>query len=271
MPNQRNPGAEGQPRPQAMVGHRVAPARRRGRTPLEEFMLGMPERYLQEFGSASVRQHARIVAARGRAPVHAAIFSGQYAAGPGLCVVANDTPTSLAAITTGIMLAGFAITRADAYTRRTPSGRSEAFGLFWLQRSPAEPSTPLCDADVATILAALRGILKSNNPRRHLGSVQPEHPLASGETSVLFRSVRAGRTLTLELESRDRPGLIAVVAAALAAEGVRILDARIRTHGSHVHDYFELVESDGTRPTGTRLQDIQEAVLLAVNGSTVAP
>jgi UTP:GlnB (protein PII) uridylyltransferase len=276
MPNHRNTDPEARARSRTTVEYTVTSVRRRGETILEEFMLGMPERYRQEFGSASIRQHARIVAARGRSPVHAALFSGHCGPGPGLCVVANDTPTSLAVITTGLMLAGFEITRGDAYTRHTPSGRYEAVDLFWLRRSSSDSSVPLCDADVSAFLATLRTLLKSGKPLRNLASTLSGDSSArsdtgdtsdAGDTSVLFRYARAGRSLTLELESCDRPGLIAVVAAALATEGVRILDARIRTHGSHVHDYFELVESDGTRPAGNRVQEIQATVLSAVNGS----
>ncbi|HMA92238.1 MAG TPA: hypothetical protein VKP30_06105 [Polyangiaceae bacterium] len=50
----------------------------------------------------------------------------------------------------------------------------------------------------------------------------------------------------------------------LAVEGVQILDCRIRTHGQRVHDYFDIVESNGTRPSGVRLQRIELAVLVAL-------
>jgi hypothetical protein len=57
-----------------------------------------------------------------------------------------------------------------------------------------------------------------------------------------------------------------VVAAALALEGVQIMDSRIRTHGLRVNDYFDIVEPNGLRPAGARLQRIQLAVLMAVDG-----
>jgi UTP:GlnB (protein PII) uridylyltransferase len=166
---------------------------------------------------------------------------------------------------------GLDITRADAYTRRAASGTYEAVDLFWVRRSSTVQSTSLSYAEVAALRANLSDLLSSESPRNqpHFATIATSP--SAGETQVQFRSARGQPWVTLELEGNDRPGLLAVVTAALAAEGVRIIDSRIRTHGLRVHDYFDILESDGSRPAGTRLPRIQLAVLMAIDGPNHGP
>jgi UTP:GlnB (protein PII) uridylyltransferase len=237
-----------------------------GNTFVEDFLASMPERYRQDFGKVSARQHARIAIARGRHPIYADFFLGSSATGPGICVVATDAPGLLAVISTSLMLEGFDITRADAYTRRAPSGEYEAVDLFWVRRISTENSAGLGEQELSALRSTLRELLSCGDVRKRLRAAPPGTSPGASETRVEFRSTRGTPWLTLELESNDRPGLLAVVTAALAAEGVRIVDSRIRTHGLRVHDYFDILESDGTRPRGVRLQRIQLAVLTAIDG-----
>ena len=59
--------------------------------------------------------------------------------------------------------------------------------------------------------------------------------------------------------------MLLAVAEALFKEGVQIVGSRIRTGGERVLDRFDLLELDGSRKLGTRLQRIQLAVLAAVD------
>jgi [protein-PII] uridylyltransferase len=164
------------------------------------------------------------------------------------------------------MLEGFDITRADAYTRRLATGDYEAVDLFWCRRAPNEHTSPLSEVELNNLRATLRELVSSGNAESRLRHVLSGTSPGASETSVRFRHVRGMPWLTLELESNDRPGLLAVITAALAAEGVQIIDSRVRTYGLRVHDYFDVLEANGSRPTGTRLQRLQLAVLAAVDG-----
>lgn len=238
-----------------------------GHSLVEDFMASMPERYRQEFGRASARQHARIAAARGRHRIHADLFSGKNAIGPGICVVGADAPGLLSVISSALMLEGFDITRADAYTRRAACGEYEAVDLFWVRRSSKpEQDAALGEADATAVRATLRELLSNGIARQRLTTALPATSPGTSETSVRFRDLRGVPWLTLELESNDRPGLLAVVTAALTAAGVTIVASRIRTHGLRVHDYFDIIGADGRHPTGTGMQRIQLAVLTAVDG-----
>ncbi len=233
---------------------------------VQDFIASMPMRYRMEFASRSARQHARIAAALGSHPIHADIFSGGNAYGPGLCVVAPDASGLLALISTGLMLEGFDIVRADAYTRRRSGDTYEAFDLFWVRRSPHERSVPIRAADMPCLRSTLLELVSSGNASGRLRQALSGTSPGTSETSVRFRENYGVPWLTLELESNDRPGLLAVVTAALAADGLQIVDSRIRTHGLRVHDYFDILELDGTCPTGTRLQRLQLTVLTAIDG-----
>jgi [protein-PII] uridylyltransferase len=228
-----------------------------------DFLATMPERYRREFEPAAVRQHARIAAARGARPAHA----GRFVSGPGagLCVVAPDAPGLLAAISAALMLEGFDITRADAYTRRASEQSYEAVDLFWVRRMSSERSLPLSEEDALAVRNALLELLREGgvgrSPLRSLAGISP----GTAETRVRFSEPAGVPWLTLELESNDRPGLLSVVASTLYAEGVQIVGSRIRTHGLRVHDSFDLLEGDGSPIAGTRLQRIQLAVLTAVD------
>jgi UTP:GlnB (protein PII) uridylyltransferase len=230
----------------------------------------MPERYREEFAGSIIRQHARIAAARGRRPIHVDRFIGSTPDGSGLCIIAPDAPGLLSIISVGLMLEGFNISRADAFTRRTPGEHYEAVDLFWVQRSRTEPVAPPTDVEVAAIRVTLRDLLSNGNARQRLRWSLSGTSAGSSETSVRFKDRRGVPWLTLELESNDRPGLLAIVTATLAAEGLQIVDSRIRTHGLRVHDYFDVIEANGSRIKGTRLQRIQLAVLTAIDGEGYA-
>lgn len=238
---------------------------------VDDFLASMPERYRQEFGRISARQHARTVAERGKQGIIAGTFSGSNAAGPGVCVVAPDAPGLLALISTAILLEGFDITRADAYTRRTPKDTFEAVDLFWVRRRSMGSPAALNAEELASLKSRLNDLVSNGNARNRLLGTLSGISSGASETRVQFKHVRGSPYVTLELESNDRPGLLALVASALATNGVRILDSRIRTHGLRVHDYFDIVDADGTRPTGIRLQLIQLATISAVDGSGHGP
>jgi UTP:GlnB (protein PII) uridylyltransferase len=271
MNRRRNVTVPVTPHSEGAVGHEASSDDEPRQHPVEDFIASMPERYGQEFDAVSARQHACIAVARGRRPVHVDRFAGNSAAGPGLCVVGGDGPGLLAAVCAALVLERFDITRADVYTRRSTSFDFEAVDLFWVRRACAKRAGPICDEDVSALRSTLRELLTCGDARRRLQYAVSARSPRVGETKVGFRNVRGAPWLTLELEGDDRPGLLAVVTGALAGERTQIVDGRIRTHGLRVHDYFDLLESDGTRLAGARLQRLERVVLAAIDGPEPDP
>lgn len=237
---------------------------------VENFRTTMPDRYRAQFGWSAARQHARIALERGAEPAHAALFHDSASDSQALCVVAPDAPGLLAAISASLMLEGFDIRQALAYTREAPKDEFEAVDLFWVRRQHPGEHAPLTDQDAAAVRSTLVELLSSNSPpgpeQRGLVRTTP----GTAETSVRFIDGAAEPQLTLELETNDRTGLLLAVSAALFAEGVQIVGSHVATNGLRVHDQFSLVEADGSRIVGTRLQRIQLAVLAAVDRPNAA-
>ncbi len=236
---------------------------------VDDFSPTMPERYRREHSPLGIQQHARIVKARGSRPIYVERFWEGAPTGPGVCVVADDTPGLLAVISTGLMLEGFDIDRADAYTRHLPRARPEAVDLFWVKRRGLGSIAAPSDEEVAAVASTFDALMRHNDARERLKAALAQLPPRFGETTIRFQEDRNVPRLTLELLSDDRPGLLAMVTDALAAEGVNILDCRIRTFGTRANDSFQVVDADGSCPTGPRLHRIQTAVLKAVDGCLV--
>lgn len=232
---------------------------------LAEFMTTMPRRYLERFDEAAIREHAIVASERQGKPAHVGLFSTEGGGGPGLCVVAPDALGLLAAISASLMLEGFDITDAEAYTRRTLDGRFEAVDLFWVRRAEAHEPGALTDVEARTIGLTLNEVLTTGSPDRPRRRRASRDTPGAAETRVHFVDHDCEPHLTLELETNDRPGLLYAVTTALFAESVLITSSRITTRGHRVHDSFDLVESDGSPLSGIRLQRIELAVLAAVD------
>jgi [protein-PII] uridylyltransferase len=229
------------------------------------FAATMPERYRARFAEPAIRQHAWVAENRQQRPANVGLFDATESDGPALCVVARDAPGVLAAICASLVVEGFDVMQAEAFTRKTPAGDDEAVDLFWVRREVAAERTHLTHEDAQGVLATLVPLLRGEvgvRPRRTMRTSTP----AASETSVRFLEPRGERHLTLELCTNDRTGLLLAVTAAMLAQRVQILASRITTDGRRVNDSFDLVEADGSRITRERLPSIQLAVMAAVDG-----
>jgi [protein-PII] uridylyltransferase len=81
---------------------------------------------------------------------------------------------------------------------------------------------------------------------------------------IEFTQDIAARRTQLALVCTDRPGLLAVVAQAFLAAGVRVHDARIATFGERVEDFFQVTDRDN-EPLDDALQErLREALMQRV-------
>jgi UTP:GlnB (protein PII) uridylyltransferase len=129
----------------------------------------------------------------------------------------------------------------------------------------------LGDSDIVAVKGTLLELLGKKGPLAPKKRVVVVPTPGSAETSVRFLEHPSEARLTLELDTNDRAGLLLAVSEALFREGVQIVGSRIRTSGARVLDRFDLLELDGSRISGTRLQRIQLAVLAAVDSPGGTP
>ena len=93
---------------------------------LAEFVSSLPPAYAQSLEPAAVWAHAQLAQARGTRAALAGPFESERTVGQGICVVAEDRPGLLAAVSAALVMCAFDVVCAEAYTRRPPSGAVEA-------------------------------------------------------------------------------------------------------------------------------------------------
>lgn len=236
---------------------------------IREFSESMPARYRRRYEPRAVAQHARVAAERGKALAHVGNFESSAAPGTAICVVADDRPGLLATISAAFVLAGLDVINAEAYTRKTRTGRAEAVDVFWVRRGPqSSRRAPLDASEVDGLRSSLLGLL-SGKLVPELGTTAVPAEYTSSETVVRFLEGNDGQLTTLEVETRDRSGLLLLLSQALFQQRVQIVSSEVKTDGDRVLDRFDIEELDHSPITPQRRLAIQVAVLSAVQPRSV--
>jgi [protein-PII] uridylyltransferase len=71
------------------------------------------------------------------------------------------------------------------------------------------------------------------------------------------------RTTVVEVNARDRPALLAGLAAAIHRHGHAVHSAHIATYGERAVDVFYLTRSDGKKLTAGDIDELRQALLEA--------
>lgn len=230
----------------------------------------MPERYKQLYGHESVSSHARIAQARGPDTVHLDFMPSTSSNEPELCVVALSSPGLLAAISTALVSQGIDVIRADVYARRTSSGDHETLALFGLHWIGEESSEVFDERHLSRLKARVLELMCSRALALRPQELSQTNHLQRGDAVASLRRVRGTRRNTVELHCKCRPGVLAAVTTALSKQGVLIVNARARSNGFHVHEYFEIEELSTDPPThSSRLTQLLTAVVDAATTTIV--
>jgi UTP:GlnB (protein PII) uridylyltransferase len=209
--------------------------------------------------------HASVASARGDAPVSVGLFGR---AGNGLCVVADDRAGLLALISAALVTCRFDVSHAEAFTRKTASGRKEAVDLFWVRKLDAPPGTSLVQTDAQALEQEItRFLTGKGDPRSEVGkSLAKVAPPVSrtADATVRFGADESGGLSTLEVETTDRSGLLFSLTSALFAQRVQVVESEVRTLEGRVFDRFRVAELDGSPVNSARRLEIQVAILNAI-------
>src|SRR5205814_7539276 len=81
--------------------------------------------------------------------------------------------------------------------------------------------------------------------------------------SVAIADRASTRTTVVEVNARDRPALLAGLAASIHACGHQIHSAHIATYGERAVDVFYLTRADGKKLTGEDGEELRAALLAA--------
>jgi [protein-PII] uridylyltransferase len=243
---------------------------------LNEFIDTMPERYLLSNSAAEITAHARVAQRLAGNPVSAALVPSRHAdvaelcvvtaAGPaaGLCVVTDDRPGLLAAIAAVITAGRLEIHAAQIHSRVLANGSVQAVDLFWV-RSPdgaegARDALPKLQRDLEQVVTGR--IAPKELLKRKTVSRWSDRPLPMVPTEVVIDHDASAEHSVIEVLTKDRPGLLFMLAQELHELGVSIGVAKISTEGSRVSDVFYVTEFDGRKlEAGARTRTVREGLL----------
>ncbi|MFL6761625.1 MAG: [protein-PII] uridylyltransferase [Sphingomicrobium sp.] len=109
--------------------------------------------------------------------------------------------------------------------------------------------------EAALASASLPPVPSADAPRRMVAfEVAP---------SVAIADRASTRTTVVEVNARDRPGLLAALAAAIHSKGHAVHSAHIATYGERAVDVFYLTRSDGRKLSPDDVEDLRSALLEA--------
>ncbi len=230
------------------------------------WMEALGDPYWLSFDLDALVWHAReIDAARelggsASAPIHAA---ARPRGGRGVCellVTAPDRTGLFASLTAAIARCGADI--VDARVNTTRDGH--AFDVFSLQSIEGRAFADGDDRALAALIARVRAAAAAN-------VAPPETAPASRRAAafaitpwVRFDNDSRDDATLIEVSGRDRPGLLADLAFALAERGLSIESAHIDSRGARAEDAFYVRTPEGGRVTDARQLADLRARLIAV-------
>lgn len=214
---------------------------------LDQYLDSMPADYASVFAARDIREHARIVLARGDQPVAVEVWRRFPDGSSVIVVVADDRPGLLSFVAAALVDSDLTVQDAQAYCRQCAAGAAEAVDLFWI--APARDGRAL-DAEVVARIRSKLCELVTN--AEMLAAADADNPfdaptlVTSIPIHVTFdeRARRRGKHV-LMVETRDVMGLMLSISSTLHRLGVAIEASDIRTNGGLARDRFTLRAKSG--------------------------
>jgi len=233
-----------------------------------QFVESMPRGYRYVFSPRGISDHARLSHERAGAVARVGRFHSRRDLGAAaICVVADDRPGLLAAISAALVSEDLDVVHAEAYTRRVDEGVHEAVDVFWVRDQRSNNVEVVTDQRLAALEVCLSDIIEGRRTLADVRRPQRRTDEKTYETTIRFIEGDDGELTTLEVQTVDRSGLLLALAQALFEQGVQITRSEVRTEGDRVRDRFVILELDGSPIGLARRLDIQVAVLAAIDPS----
>ncbi|MHB8310023.1 MAG: [protein-PII] uridylyltransferase [Metallibacterium sp.] len=220
---------------------------------VEQLWLDFPAAAFVRQRAAQVAwQSAALLAAPGVLPVVAA---QSHAARGALEVffLAADRDGLFAAATAALEREGYVV--QEARILGTPSGRAlDSFVLLDAHGASGDA------ARAARLCARLEAALRAPHAPRVRHGLPRRLRHFQRSPRIRYEPARGGARTRLALRCSDRPGLLADIAEAFVASGVRVHDARIATFGDIAEDYFELTDRHDRALDAARCEMLRRAL-----------
>jgi [protein-PII] uridylyltransferase len=226
-------------------------------------------RYWVSFDLAAHRRHAELVrrAEADSEPLTLDFEIDRFRARTEMVVFAADHPGLFMRVAGALALSGASIVDARIFT--TTDGMAlDSFGIQNVEDLGAVADPTRLRRISANVAKALAGEIRLDHALEGRRSLPQRADVFEVEPRVLIDN-NASRTLTvIEVNGRDRPGLLYDVAKALMDLGVVIVSAHISTYGERVVDVFYVKDVFGLKITqGQKLRRIQQRLASALGAA----
>jgi len=186
-------------------------------------------------------------------------------------VFAGDHAGLSSLIAGGINVAGGRILDARLFTL----SNGMALDVFSIQDLPTDEtpdSSRRLDRVVETIEKTLRGDIQLLNMLAAQRSPLPDRSkVFAAAPRVVIDNNASNQCTVIEVNGRDRPGLLFGLSKAVTEAGLRIASAKITTYGERVVDVFYVKDIFGLKMTNeAKLEQIREALMAIMESSPTA-
>ena len=183
------------------------------------------------------------------------------------CLYMSDHPGIFARMAGAFAIAGASVVDARTYT--TNDGMTTS--VFWLQDREGRPyEAQRLPRLSRTIERTLKGEMIAREEIRERARVKPRESQFQVPTRIVFDN-EASETLTvIEVNARDRLGLLHDLTRTIADLNLNIVSAIVATYGEHAVDVFYVKDLFGHKVRAPhKMQRIERRLIAAVEGIRV--
>lgn len=219
---------------------------------LEAFVEQMPDRYLLANPVDAIRRHARIARDRGGAPVYVACAPGPSAELSEVVLATDDRPGLLSEVAAVLAANRLTVVTAQIYTRLREDGAREAFDVFHVRRDGVQ-FDPVNQGQADRVRRDLSALFAGEKTADDLIRQLPRTPawaqkqLPQVPTKITLDNAASSKFTVVDVFTRDRLGLLHVIARVLHEQGLSIALSKIGTEGIRATDVFYVQDARGEK------------------------
>jgi [protein-PII] uridylyltransferase len=179
-----------------------------------------------------------------------------------ICFAMTDHPGIFARLAGALALVGANVVDARTYTSKD----GYATAVFWVQDAEGSPFE---DARIERLKSMIHKILKGEVVAREAmeqrDKIKKRERAFRHPTSISFDNEGSEIYTIIEVDTRDRPGLLFDLARTLAGAHIYIASAQIATYGAQAVDTFYVKDMFGLKLHGkTKLEGLERKLLDAI-------